>query len=77
MKTFLKFSVIFFLLLFLMDSTVNSKEAKNVIEEQIISSAQNYGATYFGGSANESSWAITLDDAGFIEELRKKKLQED
>ncbi len=28
--------------------------------------AQNYVATYFGGSANESSWAIALDDEGHV-----------
>lgn len=29
-------------------------------------SRNNYAATYFGGSANESSWDITLDDSGNI-----------
>ena len=66
MKTLLKFSIIFIMLILLMDSLVNAQEAKNATEEQIISTAQNYAATYFGGSAKESSWAIALDDGGNV-----------
>ncbi|MHC4205616.1 MAG: ankyrin repeat domain-containing protein [Planctomycetota bacterium] len=37
-----------------------------IFNQSVSARETNYIATYFGGSANESSWAITLDDAGNV-----------
>jgi ankyrin repeat protein len=44
----------------------NAQETNYDDKGQLRTNAQNYIATYFGGSANESSWAVTLDDAGNV-----------
>jgi ankyrin repeat protein len=66
MKTQTKIKIVRIALITLAFSFSMSQEIDSAHKEPLKKSTQNYVATYFGGSANESSWAITLDDAGNV-----------
>lgn len=61
MKKFITFTILSVIALTLSQSA-DAKETNYDDESRLRNNSQNYIATYFGGSANESAWAITLDD---------------
>jgi len=46
--------------------SMNAQETNDHEGGRLKNAVQNYVATYFGGSANESSWAIALDEEGNV-----------
>lgn len=66
MKTQAKIKIVSILLITQAFSFTIAQEMNSANKEPLKNSAQNYIATYFGGSANESSWGIALDDAGNV-----------
>lgn len=66
MKTQTKIKIVSIALIMLAFSFTMSQEIDSAHKEPLKKSAKNYVATYFGGSANESSQAIALDDAGNV-----------
>ncbi len=65
MKKFI-LSIISFGILLILHPSMNAQETNDHEEGRLKNAVQNYVATYFGGSANESSWAIVLDDEGNV-----------
>ncbi len=65
MKKFITFTILSVMALTLSQCT-DARETNYKDKGRLRNNYQNYIATYFGGSANESAWAIALDGAGNI-----------
>lgn len=55
-----------FIIILILNRSPDARERSYDGKERLKGYGQDYVATYFGGAANESSWGITLDDAGNV-----------
>lgn len=53
-------------IILILNQSLDARERSYDGEEPLKGYGQDYVATYFGGAASESSWGITLDDAGNV-----------
>jgi hypothetical protein len=54
--------IISFGIVLILHQSLSAQETHYNEERRLKNAVHNYVATYFGGSANESAWAIALDD---------------